>query len=111
MNRMSGFTLIELLIVIAILGILSAIAIPHFAKFKREAVIGLAESNLKNCMTEATSQEIINGVQSLNCSEPDCTVMIHVTNGTMSVSMPCVYALRGITVDCDVKINTPHCAD
>ena len=47
MNR-KGFTLIELLIVVVIIGILAAIAIPKFANTKEKAVVASMKSDLKN---------------------------------------------------------------
>jgi type IV pilus assembly protein PilA len=50
MNR-RGFTLIELLIVVVIIGILAAIAIPKFANTKQKAIVASMKSDLRNLVT------------------------------------------------------------
>lgn len=78
MSSKKGFTLIELMIVVAIIGILSAIAIPNFLKFQARSRQSEAKQNLSAIYTAyqayyATTNDyprepaIVVGNQQLNC--------------------------------------------
>lgn len=55
-----GFTLIELMIVIAIIGILAAIAIPQFSAYRTRSYNSAAQADLRNAATAQEAYQVDN---------------------------------------------------
>ena len=88
-QRNRGFTLIELLIVVVIIGILAAIAIPKFAATKEQGYVAQMKSDLRNL---ATAQEAYAGDNAVYYAgavpssalvyNPSQGIVISITEGT-----------------------------
>jgi type IV pilus assembly protein PilA len=82
-----GFTLIELMIVVAIIGILAAIAIPNFVKFQCRSKQSEAKTNLKAMYV---SQESYYGEYDTFLNIGPCTA-----DECMTVANPAGWAAKG----------------
>ncbi|CAN5297481.1 hypothetical protein BH23VER1_BH23VER1_37610 [soil metagenome] len=118
MNK-KGFTLIELLIVVVIIGILAAIAIPRFSATRERAFVSTMQSDLRNLLTiqeqyyadpgttpvytYGSNAAIQEGTPPLFASSNAVTIVI---SGEGSDGFAAVANHEGVAVTCAVYVGT-----
>jgi len=112
-RHQNGFTLIELLIVVVILGILAAIAIPKFSATKERAYTATMKTDLRNLITaeeeyfyDNTTYTSDKSATGLDFNESTgVTVTVTITAGPM-VGYSATAVHPSTTKSCAVFVNT-----
>jgi type IV pilus assembly protein PilA len=100
MKNQKGFTLVELMVVIAIIGIITAIAIPYYNNYKATACDQAALSdlyNVKAAVQKYLTDETLKGTSVVTDVSGAVTKVLATTDGS--------YGYPGKTVKCGVTLD------
>ena len=91
-----GFTLLELLIVMAIIGILTAIAVPQYGAYRRRAFDTRARSDLYSAAL-AEEAYFLDNERYLSCQHQGCTALPGVPRISAGVTLGMTASTTGFT--------------
>ncbi|MFH0824587.1 MAG: prepilin-type N-terminal cleavage/methylation domain-containing protein [Pseudomonadota bacterium] len=94
-----GFTLIELMVVVAIIGIILAVAVPYYSSYKKGTCDTMAESDTKNVglAVEKFKKDLY---------EQECIGKLTLDAGHFSYIVGNYYGFRGTNTKCQVNVDT-----
>ncbi len=102
-----GFTLIELLVAIAIVGIISMVAVPLLMQHKARAAAGVATASISSCVRELVAAYTDSGESSQICHLPDgasCSLNIDTNTQTVQATT-CSPVISGVALFCTIDAS------
>ena len=106
-NR-KGFTLIELLIVVVIIGILAAIAIPKFAATKDKAKLASVQNDLRNSVT-AQEAYFADFATYATLPQLQAANLLNVSSGNAGLIVPAVSGYTGTFSNASITSGKNTC--
>ena len=109
MNKKYGFTLVEIMIVVAIIGLLAAIAIPSFVTARANARASACVNNLRQVDSAKEQAAMANNwANDYDCSGDAATINAYIKGGAPSCPSSGTYTYGNIGTDPTCSVGGGH---